>query len=268
MERRRLQKWKRVEELRHQDYLIAGGKMESKRREIVSDKIFEYRRDDIDRIYPEICDNCCEMKDDPNIEEYNSCEEIWHDIPLDKLNYEYIYDCVIRHNLIKEEDGFDLDYFNLKNEKKNDQQENINRLYLETKINKWRRAPELEQERLEELDRKKKERYTLEAGTVYAFGKNDKAQLGLGDDFVDKEFVRWPTAVPHMKDKGVSQVYCGYDASVGVAVNEDGRRRWMRGRACEQSYARYVGPDYSSGRACVVCVQEGERGGGGRLALW
>ena len=33
MERRRLQKWKRVEELRHQDYLIAGGKMESKRRE-------------------------------------------------------------------------------------------------------------------------------------------------------------------------------------------------------------------------------------------
>ena len=30
------------------------------------------------------------------------------------------------------------------------------------------------------------------------------------------------TAVPHMKDKGVSQVYCGYDASVGVAVNEDG----------------------------------------------
>ena len=39
MERRRLQKWKRVEELRHQDYLIAGGKMESKRREIVSDKI-------------------------------------------------------------------------------------------------------------------------------------------------------------------------------------------------------------------------------------
>ena len=78
-----------------------------------------------------------------NIEEYNSYEEIWHDIPLDKLNYEYIYDCVIRHNLIKEEDGFDLDYFNLKNEKKNDQQENINRLYLETKINKWRRAPEL-----------------------------------------------------------------------------------------------------------------------------
>ena len=104
MERRRLQKWKRVEELRHQDYLIAGGKMESKRREIASDKIFEYQRDDIDRIYPEICDNCCEMKDDPNIEEYNSCEEIWHDIPLDKLNYEYIYDCVIRHNLIKEED--------------------------------------------------------------------------------------------------------------------------------------------------------------------
>ena len=37
---------------------------------------------------------------------------------------------------------------------------------------------------------------------MYAFGKNDKAQLGLGDDFVDKEFVRWPTAVPHMKDKG------------------------------------------------------------------
>ena len=45
MERRRLQKWKRVEELRHQDYLIAGGKMESKRREIASDKIFEYQRD-------------------------------------------------------------------------------------------------------------------------------------------------------------------------------------------------------------------------------
>ena len=57
---------------------------------------------------------------------------------------------------------------------------------------------------------------------MYAFGKNDKAQLGLGDDFVDKEFVRWPNTKPHMKDKGVSQVYCGYDASVGVVVNEDG----------------------------------------------
>ena len=105
MERRRLQKWKRVEELRHQDYLIAGGIMESKKRMKESENIFEYRRDDIDRIYPEICDNCCEMKDDPDLEEYASCEEIWHDIPLEKLNYEYIYDCVMKHNLMRDQQG-------------------------------------------------------------------------------------------------------------------------------------------------------------------
>ena len=196
LEQRRMRKWKVIEQIRAQDYLIAGAREEAYKREEASDKIFEPNRalEDMNKDVPEQVEDCCNISE----EEGGRCEELWKHVDLKKLTYDFLYECCERHELSVEG----------------------SRLMLETRINKWRRAPEIELERLEELERKRKIRHDNEAGTVYAFGKNEYGQLGLGS--TDEGFVRWPRALPTMKNKGVSTVYAGYDASVGVAVNDDG----------------------------------------------
>jgi uncharacterized protein len=196
MERRRAEKWKRVDFVKSQDYLIAGANRVAEEREIEAEKFFEQTRSDqeMNKDYPEDADFCCQEQSGRGW----TCEELWEEIDLARLTYEFLYACCERHNL--DTDG--------------------TRLMLETRINKWRRAPQLERERREEKEKQRRDRYDLEAGTVYAFGRNEHGQLGLGN--IDEKFVRWPSAIPSMKNKGVSTVYAGFDASVGVAVNDDG----------------------------------------------